>query len=553
MATISKEQNGNYRIQVFCPDGRRRSITIKTRKQSKNNRAQAKTIATHIENCISNIEAFGKLNTNELNAGTAEWLESTTEWMREKLRKIGVLQPAKPVEPPKTGITVEAYLAEYFRNKELGVKPATATFYQHTANRLTEFFKGRELASITGIDAKRFRYWLETESNKRDKKGEDGKPIPLAENTVRRRIGVCKQVFAEAVTDGLIAINPFFGKSMASTVKSNESRQEYIEPVVLDKLLKALADEGEPSAFNARWRALICLARQCGFRMPSEAAGLKWEHILWDKKLIAVVMSSKTAHHKKRAVRHIPLQAETEAALSDLREHATEGAEFVFPDIDLDTNLRTHLLRILARAGVAPWPKLWQNLRASASTDFARALPAHVAAEICGHTIEIAKEHYWMVMEDDLRNGLGATDAARARLGSNSVHESKENVQKTGSQSAVKADQNESENECFAGVTGSSPNVFKGELVGEEGLEQGPFYKGFEAPGQDSCTFRGSLARISDIEGIAEALELLAWRCMELGRQDITQAILQLVTDHTDRYRESLIASTAEQLAVPPG
>lgn len=174
MATISKEQNGNYRIQVFCPDGRRRSITIKTRKQSKNNRAQAKTIATHIENCISNIEAFGKLNTNELNAGTAEWLESTTEWMREKLRKIGVLQPAKPVEPPKTGITVEAYLAEYFRNKELGVKPATATFYQHTANRLTEFFKGRELASITGIDAKRFRYWLETESNKRDKKGEDG-------------------------------------------------------------------------------------------------------------------------------------------------------------------------------------------------------------------------------------------------------------------------------------------------------------------------------------------------------------------------------------------
>lgn len=85
------------------------------------------------------------------------------------------------------------------------------------------------------------------------------------------------------------------------------------------------------------------------------------------------------------------------------------------------------------------------------------------------------------------------------------------------------------------------------------GTEQGPFYKGFEAPGQDSCTFRGSLARISDIEGIAEALELLAWRCMELGRQDITQAILQLVTDHTDRYRESLIASTAEQLAVPPG
>ena len=46
--------------------------------------------------------------------------------------------------------------------------------------------------------------------------------------------------------------------------------------------------------------------------------------------------------------------------------------------------------------------KLWQNLRSSAATDFARSIPSHIAASICGHTEEIAKEHYWTVEDADL-------------------------------------------------------------------------------------------------------------------------------------------------------
>ncbi|MFN9510820.1 MAG: hypothetical protein ACK6AO_17560 [Planctomycetota bacterium] len=56
----------------------------------------------------------------------------------------------------------------------------------------------------------------------------------------------------------------------------------------------------------------------------------------------------------------------------------------------------------LLRAGVTPWPKLWQNLRSSAATDLARSVPSHIAASICGHTEEVAKEHYWKVGEGDL-------------------------------------------------------------------------------------------------------------------------------------------------------
>lgn len=52
------------------------------------------------------------------------------------------------------------------------------------------------------------------------------------------------------------------------------------------------------------------------------------------------------------------------------------------------------------------WPKLWQNLRASGATDFARSLPSYIAAAICGHTKEIAEEHYWQVTDTDMDKAM---------------------------------------------------------------------------------------------------------------------------------------------------
>ncbi len=91
-----------------------------------------------------------------------------------------------------------------------------------------------------------------------------------------------------------------------------------------------------------------------------------------------------------------------ETELLKLFAKAEEGAEYVFPNIQADTNLRKGLTVMIQRAGVTQWPKLWQNLRASGATDFAKNLPSHVAAAICGHTEQIAKEHYWTVSVGDL-------------------------------------------------------------------------------------------------------------------------------------------------------
>jgi integrase len=322
-----------------------------------------------------------------------EWLSSLSSEQRKKLSDKGLIDPDEEEQPNSKEILLKDYLEEYFSSRKLDVKGSTWIFYQHTRKRLEEYFPGRSIQSITSIEAKQFRKWLE-DSNKRDKPKE-GKPAKsLAINTIKRRTGLCRQIFKQAIEDGLIARNPFAG--MSTSVRSNKERKHYVDLGTFAKVLE--------KAPNARWRSLLVLARLAAFRIPSEAQGLKWEHIAWEAKRISIVGSSKTEHHADRQVRIVPMFPEIEKELLKLHIEAKDGAEYVFPELRADTNLRTTLVKIIRRAGVKAWPKLWQNLRSSAATDFARSVPSHIAAAICGHTEEVAQEHYWTVEDSDLDN-----------------------------------------------------------------------------------------------------------------------------------------------------
>src|SRR5205085_714888 len=88
---------------------------------------------------------------------------------------------------------------------------------------------------------------------------------------------------------------------------------------------------------------------------------------------------------------------------------------------DTEKNLRTGLLRILRRAGVKPWPRLYQNLRASRETELAERFPIHVVAEWLGNSPKTALAHYTQVTEDHYRQALQnpvQQPAAKARTGS---------------------------------------------------------------------------------------------------------------------------------------
>jgi len=351
----------------------------------------AKNWKRHVEQLVA---SYGKTTPAK---ATTLWLTALSADDRSKLSTAGLIEPdVQQVE--RKPVTFAELLESYLSQRKAEIKPRTFIALQTVADRLNEFFKAStSIDSITAMDARRFRKWLEG-ANKRDKPtDENGNRIEagLAQNTVRRRIGRCRQFFKQAVTDGLIERNPFDG--IPANVRSNKSRQHYVDRETFAKVLA--------KAPNARWRALLLFARLGALRVPSEVLGLRWSDIAWDEKRFTV-HSPKTEHHEGRDTRIVPLFPELETELLALHLEAEPRAEFVFPGIDENTNLRTTLEKIIRRAGVQQWPKLWQNLRASGSTDLARTLPGHVAAAICGHTEQIAKEHYWQVAGSDLDAAL---------------------------------------------------------------------------------------------------------------------------------------------------
>ena len=114
----------------------------------------------------------------------------------------------------------------------------------------------------------------------------------------------------------------------------------------------------------------------------------------------------------------MPICPELRAILADAFERAEPGATLVVPSAGRATvNLRTHLERIITKAGHKPWPRLLQNLRASCETDWVEKYPAHVVAPWLGHSPKVAAQHYLMSREhhfEHVVNGGGATAATTA-------------------------------------------------------------------------------------------------------------------------------------------
>ena len=82
-------------------------------------------------------------------------------------------------------------------------------------------------------------------------------------------------------------------------------------------------------------------------------------------------------------------------------EAAPEGAIYVVPRTrDSAVNLRTQFQRIIERAGVTPWPKLFQNLRSTRETELANEFPIHVVCEWIGNSRPVAMKHYLQTTEE---------------------------------------------------------------------------------------------------------------------------------------------------------
>ena len=78
-------------------------------------------------------------------------------------------------------------------------------------------------------------------------------------------------------------------------------------------------------------------------------------------------------------------------------------------------NVRTTFEKIVKRAGLKPWPRLFHNLRASCESDLAREYPITTVCRWIGNTVAIAARHYIQVTDADFRKAAGAETIAAHR------------------------------------------------------------------------------------------------------------------------------------------
>ena len=221
----------------------------------------------------------------------------------------------------------------------------------------------------------------------------------LAPTTVSKRLQFARMFFKAAKKRNLIAANPFAEVSAAAVMQCD--RQRYVTREETERLL-AICDP--------TWRLIVALSRFGGLRCPSEVLSLRWQDINWENDRMEI-QSPKTEHHEGKASRSVPIFAELRQFLQEAFEVAPEGAVYVVDERLRkaaqgkngwrNCNLRTQFERLVKRAGLKPWPRLFHALRASRETELAKHFPIHVVSGWLGNTPKIAAKHYLMATDDD--------------------------------------------------------------------------------------------------------------------------------------------------------
>lgn len=75
----------------------------------------------------------------------------------------------------------------------------------------------------------------------------------------------------------------------------------------------------------------------------------------------------------------------------------------------MNANLRTQLKKIIKRAKLTPWPKLFHNLRATRETELAERFPMHVVCKWLGNTARVAAQHYLQVTDAHYADAIATT------------------------------------------------------------------------------------------------------------------------------------------------
>ena len=361
IATNSK--TGTRYIQFYLDSKKRKSLYL-----GAVTKRQAQTIRGYIDDLV-----YAYKTSTASKDKTQQWLNELSDDMHDRIAVTGLIT-----------LRVRATLGDFTRkhidSRKIELKQSTVLVFERARNHLIAHFgEDKPIHEISPADADAF--WLYM--------AEKG----LAQATMRKMIQRCKQFMSAAKRQGLISDDPF--ADLKSSATRNTKRMRFIPQKTIEQVIQAAPD--------AEWRLIIALARYGGLRTPSETLLLRWCDIDWDKGVMKV-RSPKTERHEDGESRLIPIFKELYPYLREAFELAETGSVYCITRYrSSNANLRTQFQRIIERAKVKEWPKLFQNLRASRASELAKQYPMHMLVEWMGHTVEVSLKHYMQTTEEDFK------------------------------------------------------------------------------------------------------------------------------------------------------
>jgi len=360
----SGKRGATYRVLIKAPNGKRHTIRL-----GRVNKRIAETARLMIETLES-----AKVAGHSPDREAAEWVGRLGDEIHERLVKAGLVLPR--VQTSAAITTLGEHLESYFAG--LGKqKLTTARNYERARRLLGEFFgKDRTLDSITEGDADAYRRWLLTSY------------APASASVDLRR---ARQFLKAAVRRRLIPVNPFADVPCGPQV--NDDRIAYVSPETIEAVIAACPDND--------WRLIFALPRYGGLRFPSEVEDLKWSDVDWANSRFTV-HEKKVEHHPGRGRRVVPIFEGLRPHLERAYRERAPGAVYVVPRARGGRNLGTQAKRIIEKAGIAVWEKLFVNLRGSCSDDLERRGIAEKAINAwIGNTARMRHRHYHSVRAED--------------------------------------------------------------------------------------------------------------------------------------------------------
>jgi integrase len=386
MASISTDKSGNRRILYFDENRKRRVLYI-----GKVSERDAEGVQRRVESMLAAI-----ILGNSIYRDDARWL-SESPTIREKLERLDLI-PSGKLQIDRRCMSMEEFLDDYIERHGASRKPATVAVWKQVVANLKEFMpEGIRINQITAGHAKEFHEKLKARG--------------MATTTIHKRIQFARQFMHDAVDWKIIDENPFCKvKTQKSSVKVNE----FVPREVVDKLMKKA---------NPVWQVILGLSRYGGLRTPSETLSLRWDDIDWELNRMSIP-EPKVEHHEGRGIRSCPIFPELRPILDEAFEIFGDKSDYVVAAPQYraaantamgwkNANLRSEMTRLLRRAGVSGWTRLFHSMRASRQTELQREFPLHVVCSWLGNSPRIAQQSYLLVTEDDFSRAAGAKKEGR--------------------------------------------------------------------------------------------------------------------------------------------